>query len=176
MVIKDIIQYQHSLSVNLSISDLLKTKTIIKKFIERHPDSAELLTVEILENELTEQGCDKLTAELCVYVMFLKDSGVKIAIDDFGIQHSNFNRLLLISPNIIKIDGALITTINKNQYSRDIILAIVDFAKKHNIKTVAEYVEDSNIYSSVVELGIDYSQGYYFGMPKTLEENIKKII
>ena len=46
------------------------------------------------------------------------------------------------------------------------ILQIVEFSKKLGMKTIAEYVENEEIFKLVKELGIDYSQGYYFSEPK----------
>ncbi len=48
--------------------------------------------------------------------------------------------------------------------------AIIAFSKKQNIKTVAEFVENEKIFKIVCDLGIDYSQGYYFGKPDILEK------
>jgi len=47
---------------------------------------------------------------------------------------------------------------------------IVDFAKKANIKTVAEYVENEKIFDILCDLGVDYSQGYYFGKAELLSQ------
>ncbi len=94
--------------------------------------------------------------------------GVKIAIDDFGVGYSNFERLLEYQPDILKIDGSLIKNIDNNPLSFNIVETIVAFAKKEHILTVAEYVENEDIFNILNDLGIDYSQGYYFGKPSAL--------
>lgn len=93
---------------------------------------------------------------------------VKIAIDDFGSGYSNFERLLEYTPDILKIDGSLIKNIETDEFSRSLVETIVTFAKKQNIETIAEFVENENIYNILNEIGVDYSQGYFFGKPEKL--------
>lgn len=95
--------------------------------------------------------------------------GVTIAIDDFGAGYSNFERLLEFEPDILKIDGSLIKNIVIDEYSRNVVETIVSFAKKQNIITIAEYVENEEIFNILYNLGVDYSQGYYFGKPEQIE-------
>ncbi|MEA2017402.1 MAG: EAL domain-containing protein, partial [Campylobacterota bacterium] len=60
----------------------------------------------------------------------------------------------------------MIKNIDTNKDAKVVVSAIVDFANKLNIKTIAEFVENEKILNIVKELGIDYSQGYYFSEPK----------
>ena len=94
--------------------------------------------------------------------------GVLIAIDDFGAGYSNFERLLEFSPDILKIDGKLVKNIANDVYSKNIVETIVSFTKKQKIITIAEFVENEQIYNILSELGVDYSQGYYFGKPENI--------
>ncbi len=102
----------------------------------------------------------------------MKKFGVKIAIDDFGAGYSNFERLLDYQPDLLKIDGSLIRDIETNSYSKSVVKTIVAFAKEQNIETIAEYVENGNIYKILKKMGVDYSQGYYFGKPEPLSKLI----
>ena len=65
----------------------------------------------------------------------------------------------------IKIDGSLIKNMLKDKNSMVVVETIVDFASKLEIKTVAEFVESKEIADVVNNMGIDYSQGYYFSEP-----------
>ncbi len=56
--------------------------------------------------------------------------------------------------------------IDKNKTSEIVCKNIVNFAKDLNIKTIAEFVENESIFNKVKELGIDYSQGFYFSKPE----------
>ncbi len=103
------------------------------------------------------------------FIKKIKSYGVKIAIDDFGVGYSNYERLLKYQPDILKIDGSLIENIESDDYSYlSALKSIVSFAKEQNIKTVAEFIENEAKFNIVRDLGIDYSQGYYFGRPEPL--------
>jgi EAL domain-containing protein (putative c-di-GMP-specific phosphodiesterase class I) len=60
----------------------------------------------------------------------------------------------------------MIKEIISNPDTEEVVKTIVDFAKKRQLKTIAEYVSSREIFEKVLELGIDYSQGYYIGEPK----------
>ncbi|MBF0538089.1 MAG: EAL domain-containing protein [Nitrospirae bacterium] len=89
----------------------------------------------------------------------------KIAIDDFGTEYSNFSRLLELQVDYIKIDGSFIKGIATNKNSRKIVKSITDFAHSINTGVIAEYVHCKEVQDIVLELGIDYSQGYHFSEP-----------
>ena len=74
-----------------------------------------------------------------------------------------------VQPDILKIDGSLIKNIHQDKFSRNLVETIQEFAKKENIKTVAEFVHSKEIFDIVNEIGIDYSQGYYISEPKNLK-------
>ena len=56
-----------------------------------------------------------------------------------------------------------------SEFSVSIVTSIVSFAKAQNMEVVAEYVENEEIYLRLMDLGVDYFQGYYFGKPAELE-------
>jgi len=95
----------------------------------------------------------------------LKHLGFKISIDDFGAEYSNFERVLELDVDIIKIDARYIKNIDKDKKSYEITKAIVNFAKNMQISIVAEFVHSKSVQDIVDELGIDYSQGFYFSEP-----------
>ena len=65
----------------------------------------------------------------------------------------------------LKIDASLIKNIAINENSYKITKTIIEFAKNLNLKTIAEYVENEEIFNIVRNLGADYSQGYFFSAP-----------
>ncbi|MEY4504344.1 MAG: hypothetical protein RL154_638 [Pseudomonadota bacterium] len=95
----------------------------------------------------------------------LKALGCKLVVDDFGVGHSNFHRMLELDIDIIKIDGSFIKNLDESVTSRKIVSAIVGFARAIDAKVVAEYVKSKAIYDIVKEMGIDYAQGYFIGAP-----------
>jgi EAL domain-containing protein (putative c-di-GMP-specific phosphodiesterase class I) len=104
--------------------------------------------------------------EIQKFIKNIKALGCRIAIDDFGTGYSNFEYLMRLEADFIKIDGSIIKEILHNKNSEIITNVIVDFAKKMNIQVIAEFVENKEIFEKVKELGIESSQGYYFSEPK----------
>src|SRR3989339_803969 len=119
------------------------------------------VVLEILED------IDSLSSpEVVSQLNALRGHGFKIAIDDFGSRSSNLSRLLEFSPDYLKIDGAFIKNILSDKKSLIIVEAMVLLCKKSNIKVIAEFVHNAEVQAKVEELGIEYSQGYYFSEPK----------
>lgn len=150
------------LSINISFSDIEKdqTRIEIRNLLKIHRSSANRLIFELLEDENVKDF--KVIKE---FIKEIKTYGVQIAIDDFGTGYSNFERILEFEPDIIKIDGSLIKNIETDAFSRNLVETLVVFAKKQNIKTIGEFVENEAIFNILNEIGLDYSQGYYFGKP-----------
>lgn len=89
----------------------------------------------------------------------------KIAIDDFGTGYSNFEHIIGIDVDFIKIDGSLIQNIDTDEDSKIITEVIIAFSKKLWSKTIVEYVHNKSVYEKVKDLCADYSQGFYLGEP-----------
>jgi len=153
------------LSINISAVDIEKEQTRVQIFtlLEQYKDDAHRVVFELLEDETV-----KDFTIIKDFISEVKSKGVQIAIDDFGAGYSNFERILEFDPDIVKIDGSLVKNIENDQFSRNIVETIVLFAQKQNIETIAEYVENESIFNILNEIGVDYSQGYYFGRPEEL--------
>jgi len=126
-------------------------------------DSPQKIVVEITEQEGIE-NFDRLAK----VVKKLRAMGVLIAIDDFGSGYANYAHILELKPDYIKIDGSLIQNILSDNDSKILVQSIVRFAHELNITTVAEYVENEEIFELLKEYGVDEFQGYYFGRPTDL--------
>jgi len=150
------------LSINITEYDLAtkQLKEILIECLNKYDIEAKRITLEILEG-ITSNGAKNNIKQLNK----LKKLGFKLAIDDFGVEYSNFERLTEIDIDFIKIDGKYIKSIDKNPKSLQITKAICNFAHAMGIKVIAEFVEDENIQKIVKELGIEYSQGYHFSQP-----------
>ncbi len=155
---------QAALSINMSISDMIANplKDLIIQEIDRRKIGKRVI-VEILENE---NLCTGNSSKVKFYIQALRERGVKIAVDDFGSGFSNFNLLLEIAPDYIKIDGEIIKRICEDEKARKMTEAIIGFAKHLGAKTIAEYVANEQIYNKCLELGVDEFQGFYLAQPR----------
>ncbi|WP_428025298.1 EAL domain-containing protein [Arcobacter sp.] len=149
-------------SINLTLDDILNESTV--KFIKYKLDTSNIANHVIFEIVETE-GIDNFE-EVSLFIKQMKEYGCKIAIDDFGTGYSNFEYMMRLNVDFIKIDGSFIKNVDTDTQSQILTELIISFAKKQNIKTVAEFVHSSNIHGKVKSMNIDYSQGYYLGEPK----------
>lgn len=153
-------------SINLSLEDILHKPTIsfLEQMLNENKKAAQRFIVEIVE----EEGIENYQ-EISDFIERLKYLGCKVAIDDFGTGYSNFEYLMKLNVDIVKIDGSMIKYINQDLNAKVVTELIVSFTKKLNIKTVAEFVHSEEIFEIVKDMGIDYSQGFYLGTPKAIE-------
>ncbi|AFV97012.1 MULTISPECIES: EAL domain-containing protein [unclassified Sulfuricurvum] len=151
-------------SINLSDSDIRNPHTvneIIRTITQT--GTANRVVFEILESEGIESY-----AEVTQFITQVKALGAKIAIDDFGTGYSNFENILKLNVDYIKIDGSLIREISGNRRHHIIVETIIEFAHKIGAKTIAEFVSNEEIYDTLKQLDVDYSQGYFTGKPTSL--------
>jgi len=149
-------------ALNLSVDDMLDEKTVsfIREQIIKYGVGGRI-TFEILESE----GIGNYV-EVADFIAMMKGMGCRFAIDDFGSGYSNFEHLLHLDIDYIKIDGSLIQNLGSNDNSRLIVEAIVGLARKRRLYCVAEYVHDATVFEAVKRLGIRCSQGFFLGEPR----------
>jgi diguanylate cyclase (GGDEF)-like protein len=146
-------------SLNLSMSNV-KSNDILEfvyGYLRENKEQAQKVTFEVLESEAIDNY-----PQMKNFVDKVHSFGAKIAIDDFGSGYSNFVEVLKFNVDYIKIDGSIIKDIDTSENARLITKTIVNFAKEAGIKTIAEYVHSKEVLDVVKELGVDYSQGFYF--------------
>ncbi len=103
------------------------------------------------------------------FIRVLKDIGCKFALDDFGSGHSSFLYLRDLEVDYLKIDGNLVREITRDPVSLAFVRSIDDIGKIMGKRTIAEYVEDDQVLEAIVEIGVDFAQGYWVGRPEPLE-------
>lgn len=150
-------------SINLSVEDILDQSVLgyINKLLTENPSLKSRVCFEITETE----GIENFD-QVSQFIGEMKKMGCKIAIDDFGTGYSNFEYLMHLKVDYLKIDGSLIKNINQDANSRLVVENIVAFSNSMGIKTIAEFVHSIEIFNEVKSLKINYSQGYYWGKPK----------
>ena len=151
-------------NLNLTLEDIKDEYTMdfIVNAMEK-TNTAKQITFEIVESE----GIESFT-EVSNFIKKAKKLGCKIAIDDFGTGYSNFEYIIKLDVDYIKIDGSLIKNINTDNNLYLTVQTIVGFAKALKIKTVAEFVHNEEVVNCVKNLDIDYSQCFFIDEPKEL--------
>lgn len=150
-----------SIAINITANDMIRKDFCawLLNVIEQN-GIGHRMTFEITEQE----GIENFDV-VKEFIAEAKRIGVEIAIDDFGSGYSNFEHLIHLDVNYLKIDGSLIQNIVTDKNAQLIVKTIVHFAQSLHIKTVAEYVSSEEIFQYIQAIGIDYSQGYYIGKP-----------
>jgi len=151
-----------NLTINIAESDLREgyLPAYLPRMCDQYGIEPKRVTLEILENISTEGGTD-VFRQLCD----LRHQGFHLALDDFGSDKSNFQRLQELSVDFIKIDGAFIKDLDTNPNSAKIVRTIKQLADSMGAQVIAEFVATEAIHRKVIELGIEFSQGYFLGKP-----------
>ncbi len=131
----------------------------IESLMHAHPGVAERLIVEITET-VAIQDIDDLRG----FVTRLKNFGSRIAIDDFGAGYTSFRNLRKLGVDIVKIDGAFVQNIARSADDRAFVHTLIDLARRLQIKTVAEWVQDEEAATMLRDWGCDYIQGRLIGL------------
>jgi diguanylate cyclase (GGDEF)-like protein len=158
-----------SLHVNLSGASL--TDISVLEFIERRLDEGDAdpgrCTFEITN---TAQVDDYETA--AGFADRLTEFGCEVAIDDYGAGFSPFHYLKRIPFDVIKIDGAFIRDMPRNDADQLTVKAIVEIARGLGKRTIAEFVQDDETTQMLREYGVDMAQGYHLGRPVDSAEGL----
>ncbi len=118
------------------------------------------MTIEIVESEQI-QDIEMVNE----FIFALKKHGVMIAIDDFGSGFSNFDTIVDLDIDYVKLDGSLVSKIHDTKY-RIILQNMVKICQDLDIKTIAEYISDESIMAVAQSIGVDYLQGYHLHQPQ----------
>lgn len=153
----------YEFSLNLSVEDIENADTcsFIFDILKKNSGMTGRVVFEILESE----GINNYE-QIQQFIETVKSMGAKIAVDDYGSGYSNLVHILKLNVDYIKIDGSIIREITESPLSRILVKSVVSAAQEIGIKTIAEYVSDQKIFQAVIDLGVDYSQGYFIGKPE----------
>ncbi|MFL0195444.1 EAL domain-containing protein [Clostridium sp. WILCCON 0269] len=155
-----------TISVNISPIQLKKSDFVSKliSIYEKNKISPSLLEIEITEGTLIDLFTCKIKA-----LNQLLEKGVKVAIDDFGTGYSSLNYLTTLPVNTLKIDKSFIDNIESKK-NKAVIKSIISLCKSLDYKIIAEGVETKKQLDSLLGIGCNIIQGYYFSKPLSLNE------
>ena len=148
------------LSVNLSANQFVQQPNLIPKVLEETGLKPSALQVEITERVVMDDADFALAG-----LKELKDLGVSLAIDDFGMGYSCLYHLKHMPIDYLKIDRAFVVGLGDDQGDEAILTGTVGLAHALGVITVAEGVETADQQKILRELGCDLAQGYHFARP-----------
>ncbi|VUS40951.1 EAL domain-containing protein [Klebsiella spallanzanii] len=154
-------------SVNLLPYTLMQNDSAaqIISLFKRYNLSPETITIEVTE----EQAFSDVETSMH-NIQLLRHFGCSIAIDDFGTGYANYERLKSLQADVVKIDGCFVRDIETDPLDAIMVKSIIEMAKVKKMKVVAEYVETPEQREKLLQLGVDYLQGYLIGKPQPLSE------
>jgi len=116
--------------------------------------------------EVTETVAIKNIETAKKFIKEMKLFGCLFSLDDFGSGLSSFGYLKELSVDYLKIDGSFVKDMISDPTCRAIVSAFNQLSHELGMKTVAEFVEDTETEAMLRELGIDFAQGYGVGKPQ----------
>jgi diguanylate cyclase (GGDEF)-like protein len=119
--------------------------------------------------EITETNAIRNIPQTADFIAALKQSNCFFALDGFGAGISSFSYLKDLPVDYLKIDGSLITDIHNSNINLAMVAAINEIGNVMNIKTIAEHVENETILKRLHNIGINFAQGFHFGLPKPID-------
>jgi len=120
--------------------------------------------------EITETAAIANLSEATEFIHNLKLLGCKFSLDDFGSGLSSFTYLQSLPVDYLKIDGELVKRATENSVQWHMVESIHKIGQMMGVQSVAEYVENDAILSTVDKIGIHYGQGFHLAKPQALDE------
>ncbi len=160
------------LAINLSNPQILDPNFLnkINELVKTGDINPASIQFEIGERVII---ADLINAEKTI--MALHKLGCKIALDDFGTGYTSLSYLHRFPFDAVKLDQSLLQKMNSNQKIFAVIKGLIFFAKSLDINVIAEGVESKQELDTLLQLGCDSAQGYYFSKPLPFEE-IKEMV
>ena len=115
--------------------------------------------------EITETAAMSSVDVTQEFIAQMKGMGCRFALDDFGAGFSSFYFLKRFDVDYLKIDGSFVRDLASDNASRLFVRALCDVARGLNKQVVAEWVEDQSVMDILVEMGVQYGQGFLFARP-----------
>lgn len=115
--------------------------------------------------EISEQQILGDPSYLLSVVGQMKKRGVRVAIDDLGFGRSSLESLIVLQPDVIKIDKKLVKGVSRDRGRREMLRRLLNVVSSLNARIIAEGIEDRQDLETVKALGVQYGQGFLWGVP-----------
>lgn len=126
--------------------------------------------------EITERSDEQADTVVLDQVQQLREEGFQIAIDDVGAGTSGLNRIMSIRPAWLKLDRALVADIDSDRAKKNLVRFMVHFARLSGVRIIAEGIERREELGTLIELGVQYGQGYLLGMPGGHDQRLDPVL
>src|SRR5579862_9690579 len=118
--------------------------------------------------ELTEHGSVPQESQLAAAIRPLRRMGCDIAIDDLGAGSSGLKTWSALRPEFVKVDRYFVAGIEEDPVRGEILRSVVEMGRATGSQVIAEGIEIAQQLHLVLELGVDYVQGFLFGQPQSV--------
>ena len=162
------------ININVHAATLGQNPGFVESFRRRakkHALSLDRFTVEIVEHAPT---CD--IPELAHTIAGLRSAGVRIALDDVGLGHSNYRMMLDCHPEYFKLDAYFVRGLRDDSKRRAVVESVVTFGRALQSYVVAEGAESMGDIAILADMGVAYVQCNFLCPAMTLEELLAKNI
>jgi diguanylate cyclase (GGDEF)-like protein len=161
-------EFAQNVNYSLNISaHTLADKNYLPKLMKLVKDSGKAQQIIF---EITESAAITHIETARSYIRQLKSLGCRFSLDDFGSGFSSFAYLCDLNVDYLKIDGSLIRVLGRNESDTSVVMAIVNMAKALGLKTIAEYVETTDLSILLKNMKVDFGQGYALHKPEPLAQ------
>ncbi len=158
-----------SIAVNLSGLTLMRDDLVDVLMGKLNVHNIEPTAIDV---EITESALFGDTKRYAEQVRWLKRSGFRVSMDDFGAGVSSLNQLAMMDVDVIKLDKAFLDHNIDESKGAFVVESVINMSKQLNMEVVTEGVETPRQAQRLKELGCDIAQGYYFDRP--MDENVFK--
>ena len=158
----DKLGYSLQMSVNISRYDLLDDRlpSVVDEVLANHGVAPSRLTLEVIETAFSVEP-----ERAALSIERLRNRGIQVSIDDFGVGYSSLSQLLHLPVDELKIDKSFSLALGVDVRARAVVTATVELARALGLSVVAEGIESEQCLRTVRELGVDIAQGYYVAGP-----------
>ena len=156
-----------AVAVNMSAKDIEDPE--LPDRLHGHCQSAGIAPNSIIL-ELTETSAMREAVQMMDVLTRLRLKGFRLSIDDFGTGYSSLVQLQRLPFSEIKVDGSFVMQMQQSRSCRIIVELVIELARRLELTSVAEAVEDEATLKSLEEIGCDMAQGYHLSRPIAAEQ------
>lgn len=147
-----------------SIPGQMLTEEEMRVYVTQFEPYLHNIVIEFTEMTQIDQAFMEMKKQLCTQYH------MHVALDDYGTGHNSEEVLLMLMPDYVKLDFHLIHHIDQDKNRLDFLENMITYFKTKNIKIIAEGIETKAEMEILVQCGVEYLQGYYFGHPTLIPQ------